>query len=290
MMAELSNRNVPVFLISYNRLSYIRQVIDSLERLSFQNITIVDNASTYDPLLDYLEKTPHRVERLPRNFGHLALWHSERFANIIEREKFILNDSDVAPSPECPSDITELLNEVLDRYPRHTKAGLALRIDDLPDHYQFKDQVLAWEKPFWETVLEDGHYEAAIDTTFALYRPGIHCSEERWWRSIRTAPPYSAVHLPWYQDTTKLTDEDVFYQRAVAGISSQWSITDPVLLKSQNTELQHEIAALKREIAMLKGERHPDVPAWRRAMRAGLDTVGLLPLAQEMRDKMRRKK
>ncbi len=91
-MAELSNQNVPVFLISYNRLSYIRQVVKSLERLSFQNITIVDNASTYEPLLDYLKKTPHGVARLPRNFGHLALWHSERFSKIIDREMFILNE------------------------------------------------------------------------------------------------------------------------------------------------------------------------------------------------------
>ena len=112
-MAELSNKTVPVFLISYNRLSYIRQVIDSLEHFGFENITIVDNASTYEPLRDYLGKTPHNVARLPRNFGHLALWHSERFNNIIERQKFILNDSDVAPAPECPPDIAARLDEVL---------------------------------------------------------------------------------------------------------------------------------------------------------------------------------
>jgi hypothetical protein len=289
-MSTLSNKTVPVFIISFNRVSYIQQVIESIERLGFQNITIVDNASTYEPLLDYLSKSSHRVVRLPQNFGHLALWRSERFSRIIDRERFILNDSDVAPAPDCPTDIAEFLDDVLERYPRHTKAGLSLRIDDLPDFYAFKDQVLAWETPFWETVLDDGHCEAAIDTTFALYRPGIHCDEERWWRSIRTAPPYSAVHLPWYQNTGNLSAEDAYYQRAVAGISSQWSITDPVLLKNQNTELQHQIAALKREIAALRGIAEPSASGWKKAAKTGLDSIGMLALTQQLREKLRKTK
>lgn len=291
-MSALTNRNVPVFIISFNRVGYLRQVVATLERLKFENIVIIDNASTYEPLLGYLDASPHKVVRLEKNYGHLALWHSGRFDTIIQRERFILNDSDVVPAPDCPSDIVEHLDDILDRYPRHTKAGLSLRIDDLPEHYTFRDQVLAWEKPFWETRLEDGNYEGAVDTTFALYRPGIDCGEERWWRSIRTAPPYQALHLPWYQDLSRLTDEDTFYQQAVAGISSQWSITDPVLLKRQNTELQHEIAALKRTIEELRGNLPPrrDIPSWRRLARTSLKAAGLLPLAQRVRHHMRRSK
>ncbi|HET8636856.1 MAG TPA: hypothetical protein VFL96_08400 [Acidobacteriaceae bacterium] len=262
-------------------------MIEALECRGFQNITIIDNASTYEPLIDYLDKSPHRVVRLHQNLGHLALWRSGQFAGIIEREKFILNDSDVAPAEDCPVEITELLDEVLERYPRHTKAGLSLRIDDLPDFYAFKDQVLDWEKPFWETRLDDGHYEAAIDTTFALYRPGVHCDEERWWRSIRTAPPYSAIHLPWYQNTSNITAEDAYYQRAVAGLSSQWSITDPVLLKNQNTELQHQIAALKREISELKANQV--VNSAKGMVKTGLESVGMLNVVRELRSRLRRK-
>ncbi|HEL7749807.1 MULTISPECIES: glycosyltransferase family 2 protein [Stenotrophomonas] len=288
-MSVLSNRTVPVFIISYNRVGYIRSVIERLEALDFQNLIVVDNASTYEPLLDYLNHSPHRVVRLDKNYGHLALWRSGRFDDVIQRERFILNDSDVMPAHDCPSDITEHLAELLERYPRHNKAGLSLRIDDLPDHYAFKQQVIAWESPFWQNLLEDGNYEAALDTTFALYRPGVHCDEERWWRSIRTAPPYSALHLPWYQDTSLISDEDMFYQQAVAGISSQWSITDPVLLKKQNTELQHEIAALKRTISELRGEVAPaGSTAWRNAVRSTLGATGLLPLVRRLRDNMKK--
>lgn len=288
-MSVLCNRTVPVFIISYNRVGYISRVIDRLEALDFQNIVVIDNASTYEPLLEYLKNSPHRVERLQQNHGHLALWRSGRFERIIQRERFILNDSDVMPAEGCPADITEHLAELLERYPRHNKAGLSLRIDDLPDHYAFKQQVIDWETPFWSHRLDDGNYEAALDTTFALYRPGVHCDEERWWRSIRTAPPYSALHLPWYQDTSISTEEDMFYQNAVAGISSQWSITDPVLLKRQNTELQHEIAALKRTISELRGEVPPTgSPAWRNAVRTTLGATGLLPLVRRLRDNMKK--
>lgn len=288
-MKELSNRTVPLFIISFNRVGYIRQVIERLEVMGFENITIVDNASTYEPLLDYLEKSDHNVVRLSQNLGHLALWKSGRFNHVIERERFILNDSDVVPADDCPMDIVNHLEELLDRYPRHTKAGLSLRIDDLPDHYAFKNQVLEWEAPFWVNKLEDGSYESAIDTTFALYRPGVSFAEERWWRSIRAAPPYSGRHLPWYQDTSRPSDEDIFYQKAVSGISSQWSITDPVLLKKQNTELQHEIAALKRVISELRGEVFPAAsPKWRNTVRATLGATGLLPLARRLRDNLRK--
>jgi glycosyltransferase involved in cell wall biosynthesis len=254
-MTNITNQSVPVFIISFNRLSYLETLVDTLESRGFENLIILDNASTYAPLLQYLEQSPHRVVRLDQNLGHLALWRSGKFNQIIERQRFILTDCDVVPAPDCPSDVTPFLNAVLDKYPNHTKAGLSLSVDDLPDHYRYKQRVIDWEKPFWETRLDDGHYEGAIDTTFALYRPNVSCDEDRWWRSIRTAPPYSAQHLPWYENTSIVSDEELYYQRHVKGISTQWSITDPDLLKQQNTELQHEIAALKKEIALLKASQ-----------------------------------
>ena len=289
-MSTLTSSNVPTFIISYNRVGYLRRVIARLEAMGFQNLIVIDNASTYEPLLQYLADSPHAVVRLDRNHGHLALWRSGRFDQIIQRERFILNDSDVMPAEDCPLDVTERLAELLERYPRHTKAGLSLRIDDLPEHYAFKGQVLEWETPFWQNLLDDGNYEAALDTTFALYRPGVHCDEERWWRSIRTAPPYTALHLPWYQDTAVMTDEDRYYQEAVAGISSQWSITDPALLKKQNTELQHEIATLKRTISVLRGESAPPKgsPAWRNALRSTLGATGMLTIVRRLRDNLKK--
>src|SRR5690606_38831764 len=188
-----------------------------------------------------------------KNYGHLVLWDSGRFDDVILHSNFVLNDCDVLPVEDCPADVVERLAKILERYPNFTKVGLSLKIDDLPDHYALKPKVLEWEAPFWEHPLENATlYEAAVDTTFAYYRPGITPKDQRWWRSLRTAAPLTARHLPWYADTSHPSAEDIYYQTHLKGMSSQWSTTDPVLLKEQNIKLQMEVHALRKELALLK--------------------------------------
>ena len=248
--------HTPIYIISFNRLEYLRQLISWLERAGYSNIHIVDNDSTYPPLVEYLSKCPHQVHRMDKNYGHLVLWESGKFDAVVSKDNFVLSDCDVVPAESCPANVVERLASVLGRYPNFTKVGLSLRINDLPDHYAPKAKVLEWEAPFWENILEEGEiYEAAVDTTFAYYRPGIPPSDARWWRSLRMAPPLTARHLPWYSDTSVPSDEDLYYQSQVREMSSQWSITDPLILKDQNMKLQAEIHALRKEIALLREPR-----------------------------------
>ena len=75
-------KNFPLLLISYNRLSYLRQQVDHFRSLGFSRIVILDNASTYEPLLvwfDQIEKEGVVVERLPKNY--LCLVSPEHLAN-----------------------------------------------------------------------------------------------------------------------------------------------------------------------------------------------------------------
>ena len=276
---------VPVFIISFNRLGYLRQLVDWLEGAGYQNIHIVDNKSTYPPLLEYLAKCPHQVHRMDKNYGHLVLWESGRFDELINNENFVLSDCDVVPVENCPANVVERLATILGRYKNFTKVGLSLKIDDLPEYYGPKNKVLTWEAPFWEHPLEAGEiYEAAVDTTFAYYRPGVPPSDARWWRSLRTAPPLTARHLPWYSDTGVPSDEDLYYQSQVKEMSSQWSITDPLILKDQNMKLQAEIHALRKEIARLQE------PAWgryyysgRKALIRVVDCLGLGKVLRRLR-------
>jgi len=243
----------PIFLIAYNRLDPLQRVVGWLERAGYRNLHIIDNASTYPPLLEWLAASPHAVHRMDKNYGHLVLWDSGRFDDVILHSNFVLNDCDVLPVEDCPADVVERLAKILERYPNFTKVGLSLKIDDLPDHYALKPKVLEWEAPFWEHPLENATlYEAAVDTTFAYYRPGITPKDQRWWRSLRTAAPLTARHLPWYADTSHPSAEDIYYQTHLKEMSSQWSTTDPVLLKEQNIKLQMEVHALRKELALLK--------------------------------------
>lgn len=59
-------KNIPVYIISFNRLSCLKQLVARLERAGYSNIHIVDNGSSYPPLLEELDKTPHVVHRMKK--------------------------------------------------------------------------------------------------------------------------------------------------------------------------------------------------------------------------------
>lgn len=237
----MENKNVDVFIISFNRLKHLKKVVEWLEKYGFEKIHIVDNSSTYPPLLEYLEKSKHIVHRLEKNFGHLAVWECGKFKDIIDDEFYIVTDSDILPIAECPQDIADHFKGILDKYTNFTKVGFSLKIDDIPDHYAYKENVLEWEGQFWEKKIGDGIFDASIDTVFAMYRPGIYPSQKKWWRSIRTDFPYMARHLPWYEKSGEVDEEDLYYQKNINNKSSFWSVTDIDLLKKYNDEIWAEL-------------------------------------------------
>lgn len=209
--------SVPLFIISRDRLSCLQQL---LERLSdHDNIVIVDNASTYAPLLDFYSSTDRRVVHLHENLGHHAPWT----AGLIPKDEcYIVTDPDVVPDENCPRDFIQHLQDIQKSHPEFIKIGLSLRIDDLPDCYVLKEQVIAWENQFWNHP-KDSFYKAAVDTTFALYRPnsGPDISP-----AARTKPPYSARHLSWYSDSLNPTEEEIFYKEHADRAVASWTFND----------------------------------------------------------------
>lgn len=237
----MNNRDIDIFIISYNRLSYLKRLVEWLENAGFEKMHIVDNASTYPPLLEYLSVSKHQVYRMDKNYGHLVIWESGKFKDIIDKKNYIVTDCDILPVEECPLDVGGYFLRILEKYQDVTKVGFALKIDDLPDHNSSKSAVIEWEKQFWEKTVEAGIFEASIDTTFALYRPGVYPTSKKWWKSIRTDHPYIARHLPWYTDTANPSDEDIFYQNILENKYSFWSVGDPKLLKEYNAQLLAEL-------------------------------------------------
>lgn len=201
---------IPVFLISYNRLSYLETTIRWLEERKIRNIKVIDNNSTYPPLLDYYEKTDYEVIRLGYNGGHTVFWKDPIFAEYW-KEFYIVSDPDLEPVPECPADIVEKLFGLLRKYPFVNKAGLSLKIDDLPEDGIFGEQVIQWEKRFSRIEVEKGVYYAPIDTTFALYLPDDLFDPRKQAASLRMGYPYQLRHLPWYKTKEDITEEDEFY-------------------------------------------------------------------------------
>lgn len=221
-------QDIPVIINNFNRLECLQQQLAWLEQAGMRNIYIIDNASTYSPLLAFYRQTHHTVFLLNQNIGFMALWKTilfQRFRN----DYYIYTDPDIIPVEECPFDAVALFYSLLQKYPQVGKVGFGLKIDDLPDHYPLKAKVQAWESKFWTEKVEENVYAAPIDTTFALYRPGSAGGSEL--MSLRTGGLYLARHLSWYVNPTQLPEEELYYMQHT-NTSSSW--TSELLGKERN--------------------------------------------------------
>jgi hypothetical protein len=204
----LPPRDIPVIIICHNMLSDLVQLVRWLEDTGHANVFLLDNASSYLPLLDYLKAAQHEVVRLRENMGHVAPWESGLVDRLGSSRPFIVSDPDILPDPYCPQDASAYFQALLLRHPEFDKAGFGLRIDDLPEHFPHRETVLRWEQPYWKKEVSAGVYAAHIDTTFAVHRPGTPYKVTE---ALRTDAPYLARHLPWYRDPRRPDPETAFY-------------------------------------------------------------------------------
>ncbi len=202
----------PVFVNCRDRLAPLAELVVWLEGAGCDEIYFIDNDSAYEPLLDYYRSTPHTVIRLDENYGKWSLWQAPGVFERTKGRRFVYTDPDVIPVADCPLDALDRFSELLDRYKLPNKAGFGLRIDDIPDHYRHKQDVLASELGMWQWPVEKGVFYAPIDTTFALYRENGTWARE----ALRTGLPYIARHDSWYLDLDRLTPEEAFYQQRAA--------------------------------------------------------------------------
>jgi len=182
-------------------------------------VILVDNASTYPPLLEWYESCPYRVYRLRQNRGHMVVWD----AGIINEhtdQYYAVTDPDLDLSG-VPRDYLQVLMEGLAGNPDVVKAGLSLRIDDLPVN-EFTAQVLDKERTYWQAPRDaKGFYQAEVDTTFAVYdRDRERLLNQKFYWSLRAPEPYVARHLPWYLTRENLTVEELYYLVKATDVST----------------------------------------------------------------------
>ncbi|MHA6249241.1 glycosyltransferase family protein [Pontibacter sp. CAU 1760] len=217
--AECDPFEIPIILNNYNRLEYLQKMVAWLESAGYKNLFILDNNSTYPPLLDYYKSTPHTVYRLNKNVGFLALWQTIVFTRFSDNY-YVYSDADLLPIHECPVTVLTHFKAVLAKFKAYDKVGFGLELNSIPDHYPLKENVISWEHKFWEHEIDKNIFEAPIDTTFALYRPGTKGGSEL--KALRTGYPYVAQHLSWYVDPQKLSADEVYYQRTTSA-SGSWT-------------------------------------------------------------------
>lgn len=221
-------KDIPIIINNFNRLSYLKLLIEALEQRGYFNIQIIDNASTYPPLLEYYKDCHYRIFRLEKNTGQLALWESDVYKHFIN-DYYVYTDSDIVPVKECPDDFMEVFLETMRKYKFARKVGFSLKIDNLPEFCEMREEILKWEEQYHEFSVDDLLYRAPIDTTFALYRPRAKGGSNSYVPMYRTKFPYEAEHLPWYIDSKNMQEEDIFYIRN-AKTTTMWTEMNKRLL------------------------------------------------------------
>ena len=212
--------SIPIIINNFNRLDFLRKLISSLEIRGYSNIYIIDNNSSFPPLLEYYKQCPYTVFRLNKNVGYKAIWETGIY-EIFKRDYYVYTDSDMQIDDSCPKDFMMHFVEILKAYPTCQKVGFGIRIDNLPDTYINKSKVIEWEKQFWQNEIRPGLYQASIDTTFALYRPYCKGEADSYQKVFRTGSPYLIRHLPWYAPEES-REEEIYYTSTIK-TSTHWS-------------------------------------------------------------------
>lgn len=217
-------KNTPIFIICRDRITPLKTLLGWFEKMGMKNIVLIDNDSIYPPLVKYLGRTKYQVIKTGRNAGHTIVWLNSFAKTLFPGEFYIVTDPDVIPDKDTPKSVIKYFYELHAKYIEYQKIGFGLRIDDLPEHYKLKHSVIEWEKQFWMHPLEQGVYEAGIDTTFALYKP--YTDYYTLHPSIRTGAPYVAQHLPWYIDSSVIDQEESFYRDHANQEITSWNVDD----------------------------------------------------------------
>lgn len=212
--------NINIVINNRNRLTTTKKMVEKLLSINpNEQIIIIDNGSTYPPLLEWYNKIIDTVNiRFHKNEGHLALWATGLYKEL--GEYFIYTDADIILPDNLPLDWKEIMFNTMMKYPEYKKIALGLRIDDLPENYLFKNQVKRNEGRWWLEEVEPNLYKADTDTTFALMKNfGDNC-----YPSLRICrEDLICRHHGWYLCLDNLDDEEKYYLDHLENTMTQYS-------------------------------------------------------------------
>lgn len=206
--------SIPVVINNRDRLTSTRQLVTDLLSAGYTDIHILDNGSTYALLLEWYKIIDQQITiHYLDNLGQAALWKSGIIKQFSKYRYLVYTDSDIQLNRNTPPHFIETLCTCLEEY-NVDKAGLAIEYNNLPD-IPVNKKNYAIEHRYWKKRLKNNKglevYDAPIDTTFAVIRPGMPYS----WtlRAVRVAGEFTCRHLPWYVTPDTQTEEDIYYMQ-----------------------------------------------------------------------------
>lgn len=214
--------DTPIIINNFNRLSTTRKLYKDLATLGYTNIIILDNRSTYLPLLDWYRSLKNKpgvtVHLLGRNCGHQALWKSGLINSFTGYDYIAYTDSDLELNKNTPKNFIEQMANISKHF-LFDKVGLAIKIDDLPNNFMGKT-IKGTESIYWVKKIVYRHYElyqGMIDTTFSIINP----RKSFLYPALRVAGDFTCIHKPWYIDFDNIDKEEQYMLDTVdEGIST----------------------------------------------------------------------
>lgn len=194
-----SDTDIPIFVISYNNYTFVKSIVTQLLNYS-KNIFIVDNASTYGPLVQYLKTNPDNVNiiHMEKNYGYRVLYEP-RMSHILG-QKYILTDPDLFLNPNMPQNFIDILDKLSVKY-NVCRIGLALNMtrNDIRDDIKFGGKTIQEvQSEFWKKRIHDDDYElyeAFTDTTFSFINRNNDYKE---YAGLRIAGDFTCIHKPFH--------------------------------------------------------------------------------------------
>lgn len=219
---------IPVVINNFNQFENVREMAKVLLNQNVP-VIIIDNASSYIPLLSWYEQIKNEVEiiRNKQNFGHLAFYSI--LAHRFEKPVFY-TDSDIILNPKMPENWQEIMLELYEKHKK--KISLALKIDDIPKHYPFRNEAIRNERKWWRNKIQNKPlklYVADTDTTFSLINP-----REFSYQSIRIGGDFTAKHSSWYQNPKFLTSEQIYYINSLSTVTQYSKMMKKMIKLSEN--------------------------------------------------------
>ena len=208
---------IPVIINNRNFLTWPKAMVERIKEYDgVGEIIIVDNDSTYPPLLDWYATNPCRIERLDTNVGMGAPWVSG-VVKELNGAPYVLTDPDLGLE-ETPDDTLLYLLDKLNTL-QLDKVGLGLDWQIVEKKSPYYERLNLYEKSRWNNspVKDDVYTEVQIDTTFALYNVGHYFIG-----GGSTTFPYVARHYPWEFsiEEARNSEEFMYYMDNATSASS----------------------------------------------------------------------
>ncbi len=222
-VSVFSTSDIPVYVICFNRFTYVNGMVDQLRRFT-KHIVLLDNNSTQPELLDfYMRMKFDPIVKVVYFSNYKYVPHNIIYNNLDHvPDIFALTDPDLQFRDDMPLDFLDQFAEMTEEY-RIGKVGCALNISGklLPLKNTRGFSIVEWESRFWETKVNSkaGYecYSAWIDTTMAVHNKKYFTFKQRY-DAVRVAGVFTAEHIPW----RKIAPDDDFYKNTKRPDAGSW--------------------------------------------------------------------